>query len=668
MKRTLPLRLGRRLFLLLLLASGRPLLAQRWEEDETRWLRLDNLRANVGVEAEGLSETVDFHNSSSSKHDYLSLVPLLGLKVDGSVYHPNLVSFQLDGEGGLGWAQDRVTTGGTTQTRNENQDLLRYLAQVNFLSAKPYTLTFFSSRDHFYRNYDFFNTATVDTERYGGRVVWNTGPLNLSAEGGYREERSSGLGGTAELGETYLNFNALHTRDHGTTSLTYNYDQLNQINNGVGAFGTTHSVYASDSETFGSRKQISATTGAGYNRYDYNGPLTETVNLTENVTVNHLPTLDSFYNALFNRTDQSSTSSSVFQGAAGLRHRLYASLTTTIDAHGVYDDFSNSGASGSNDRYGLSLREDYLKRLGGWGRLTVGGGVIADHEDHDSSGLVLTSFDERHTLFLPSNPGYRPVILNNPRVIQSGIQVFTSTHVPAQLNVDYLVVSRGDLTEIQLVPTSLTLHDGDTILVTYNSESLYTSSFESLNSSVQLRLDLYNTVGIYGRANWLNNDAPANAVVESLTDLVAGSDLTWRFARVGAEYEDYDSNFSRFRSWRFFQALNFQVDPSTHLGFNFNQVLYHYLRDGDETQYSFTSHLDTQLATWLSWYAEGGYFLRDLSNGHQDLAAARTGLTMLWGKLSARAGYQYNYQLTRQIASEEQRDRNYFFVHLRRTF
>jgi hypothetical protein len=94
-----------------------------------------------------------------------------------------------------------------------------------------------------------------------------------------------------------------------------------------------------------------------------------------------------------------------------------------------------------------------------------------------------------------------------------------------------------------------------------------------------------------------------------------------------------------------------------------NQTFYRYPSQPSDTQYRFTSHLDTQLTQWLTWNIEGGYFLRDAAGSRQDLAAARTGLNFAWGKLTLRTGYQYNYEVTEQT---ERRDRNFFYFYLKR--
>jgi hypothetical protein len=47
---------------------------------------------------------------------------------------------------------------------------------------------------------------------------------------------------------------------------------------------------------------------------------------------------------------------------------------------------------------------------------------------------------------------------------------------------------------------------------------------------------------------------------------------------------------------------------------------------------------------------------------------ARTGLSWVYGKLSVRAGYEYNIQSTTSGVWSEEREKNRFFTYLRRSF
>jgi hypothetical protein len=636
--------------------------------EEPRWLRLSVPDLSLGADVEALHETANMQGSSST-HDYLSLIPVAGLHTQGSIYHPNLLSFDLSGEGGVGWATDSVRSPGSDETRRENRDLIRYLATVNLLELKPYNGSFFAAQDHTYQNYDFFNTATVDSFRYGGRASWTTPRLSLTLNAGYRDDRSDSFNGVSQISDTYLNFTGIDHRESGTTTLNYSHDEfVNRVDSQDPVTSVNNIMSLGDSQTFGSRKQITASLGGSYSQYSYFDTQNDTISGNGNFTINHTPTLDSFGTVNYTHNDMDPVTSSFLQGITGARHHLYESLVSTVDLHGSYDQSSSPVSSASNDRYGVGLREDYTKHLGTFGRLSLGGGVVADHNDQNSTGTVLMTLDEPHQLFLTTSTAYRPAYLNNPRVIRSSIEVRSQSGIPAQETLDYQVIQTGELTEIRLVQGSPRLRDGDTVLVTYQSESLNNASFESLNSFGQIRLDLFNILGIYGRVNSIDNNAPPEVLTETLLDLVGGTEVRWRWFHAGAEYEDFDSNFSKYKAFRFFENFSHGLGENSTVGVEFNQLFYKYASDGRDTEYQFIAHYNTRLTSWLNWNVEGGYFLQDFMGTQENLGAARTDLNMVRGKLSLKLGYQYNYQLTTVSQSQEERNRNFFYLSLRRYF
>jgi hypothetical protein len=511
----------------------------------------------------------------------------------------------------------------------------------------------------------------VDSTRDSGRFGWVTPALELNAEMGYRDDHSTGINGSSEVIETYLDFYGTQKRQNALSTLTYRYDQFdNTIDSGNRQNSVFNSVGISDSETFGSRKQINASTSAGFSQAQYSSQQTETITANENITVKHGPKLDSYLMFNFSDNRMSPADSSVLQGTVGVRHQLYDSLTSTFDVHGNYDNSSSSSSSATDDRYGLGIRGDYTKRLGDWGHLSLGGGIVADHEDHYSSGGGLTVINEQHNL---TNT---PVFLNNPKVIISTIQVrAASDGILFVEGTDYTISTLGELTEIQLVPGSIIYSYGGNVLVNYQSESLYNASFEDFNSGAQIRLDLFNQLGIYGRLNWVDNNAPPEALAQTLTDLTGGMDYTWRWIHASAEYEDYDSNFSQYKAWRFLQSFNYQLSSASRCGLDFSQNFYRYSGNLNQDQYQFIARYNTQFDFPLAWYVEGGYDIYNMTETDQNSGFARTGLTWSRGKLNVRAGYEYNYQtITTQAAmpatasTTQQRERNYFFVYLKRSF
>jgi hypothetical protein len=631
-------------------------------------MRIEVPEMSLGVEAEALLENTDT-SGGSTRHEQYSITPLVGARTRGSVYHPNLLAFDLNGEAGWGWLHDSITGSGPSTTRDDSEELLRYLASVNIFSGKPYNATLVFSRDHTYQDIDVFNTYTVDSKRNSGVIGVNVGDFSLNLDGGHRDETSEGISSTTRVQEYYLNFNGDHKRQFGQTGVIYRYDQFEtQVDAGARQDSVLNAISATDSETFGSRRQINSTLGAGYSQYEYSDQQIETVTANEYLTVHHREHLDTYLNVDYSQSDQAPTETSLLKGETGVRHQLYESLSSKFDVHGSYDESSSPGSWAENSRYGIGINEDYRKRLSTWGRLSLGAGFILDHEDHESSGTVETTFEEPHQLYLPTSPNYRPEYLDKPNVILTSVQVIGPNGIPATLGADYILVPAGQLTEIRLVLGSVILNDGDTVRVNYQSESLYNAAFESFNTTLQIRLDLFECLGIYARANWLDNNAPPNTVIQTLTDYVLGVDYTWRWLRTGAEYEDYDSNFNEFTSWRFFQSFNFRPDDSSTFSVDFTESFYRYPAGENQDQYQFITRYHTRLPFALAWYVEGGYNLMDVLGSEQNYGFARTGLTWSRGKLSARASYDYNYQTTRVATSEEVRNRHQFLLYLKRTF
>ena len=91
--------------------------------EEPQWLKLNGLpEVSVGVEAESSTEQTKLSGGTST-YDFTSVTPLVGLHTTGSIYHPNLLTFDLSGDLGWGWDNTSSSGSGVTQTRNESEEL-----------------------------------------------------------------------------------------------------------------------------------------------------------------------------------------------------------------------------------------------------------------------------------------------------------------------------------------------------------------------------------------------------------------------------------------------------------------------------------------------------------------------------------------------------------------
>ena len=454
--------------------------------------------------------------------------------------------------------------------------------------------------------------------------------------------------------------------------MTLHANEMENILNSGSSYDTkSWSAGVSDSETFGHRHQIATSTGLSYSQSEYSGQQMDALNASESVLINHRPNLDSYLMMNYNRSELRPITSSRVQGTVGVRHQLYESLTSNLEGHGSHqDDTADTGGS-TYDQYGVGLNENYLKHLQSWGRLSLGTGVVVDHQDQNTPASLQTWFDESHQIYQLSSPSYKKEFLAHPRVsnvmeVKSG-----SYSLPAS---DYQVIQSGELTEVQLVASpsfstaSLMTSGSLSVTITYQSRSLGSSSYDVFSASAQFRLDLWNQFGIYGRLNWQDNNAPPEVLTQTLTDLVGGVDYKRKWFRTGAEYESYDSSFTQYQALRFFQNFDFALTAASSLGFDFNETFYHYPGNGDQSQYQSMCRFNTRLPLALTWYVDGGVLMQEFSGTRQVQGVARTGIGWTRGKLSLRAGYEFNSQSTASAGFTEERIKHRFFTYLRRSF
>jgi hypothetical protein len=258
--------------------------------------------------------------------------------------------------------------------------------------------------------------------------------------------------------------------------------------------------------------------------------------------------------------------------------------------------------------------------------------------------------------------------LNLPFVNLASIVVTDDSNtLPAyQEGLDYIVYRSGLLTVIERRIGSRIPRD-TTVFVDYEAATSPSGSYETLTGLVQVRVDFWNNLlGVYGRLNSVQNNAPPELVVQDLTAWAFGTDVNWRWLRAGAEYEIYDSNFSSYRTARLFQSLAFRPDDASTLNFDFTQSWTTY-RDADreEENYAFISRYHRRLSAHLGLNLEGGVAWRIGEGVDQTRAAVRPGVEFNMGQLSVKAGYSFEYE---EFLSSEERYKHMLIVRARRTF
>ena len=670
--------------LLAILAAATPGHAQYYMPGiiEPQALRLQVNSGYLGFRVDANREEAKYSNGAgTTTFDRLFGGPVLGLNADGSIYHPNFIKFTLSGEISPGYDYERSNSA-LLANRKQLSILGNYFANFAFLTNKPYHFNLFLSQNYSYRDYDFFNRVEVDTVRYGGNIAYNSGPVPLNLSVWRRSEDTIGQVNNSSLVETGITLDARHKRRSGETSFSYSLDDLSRTDGGVQAADTTHSFGLADTATFGSHDQMLLSTNLGYiNRQSPTDP-TDDINASTNLTVQHSKTLTSFYDANYFRSTSNSglgsTTTDNLSGGISLRHQLFKSLTSLLRVQGQGSDSTGDfvGVSGANqtttqtnNRYGVSLTEQYTKRLGSIGRLTMIGSIGYEHSVVDNSGNVLIITDERHQFSTAaSGNGTDSFFLNLPFVDETTILVTDDHHsLPAyQLGRDYTVTNNGSLVMIRRTPGS-TIPQTSTVLVDYRAQASASGEYDTVTGMLDVRIDLWKgLLSIFGRINSVQNNAAPELLVQNMSLRAVGAETTWRWLHAGVEYETNDSTFSSYRNTRLYQNLSFRPDAYSTLGLSFNESQTQYIDAGrTEQNYSVMTNYQRRFGRRLGIHLDAGVSVRKGIGVDQTLIAVRPTLDYTIGRFELKVGYSYESGKYQNIY---QRQNNMLFISGRRNF
>ena len=588
--------------------------------------------------------------------------PAVGIGLDGSFYHPNLLYYRLVTELGVDWQRSREheKSGSTTSF------LHRYHVSLDLPRPKPYRLSVFADKDLTYRDYDFFSRVRVESTRYGARSGYTTGPVPFSLSYTHYDENVTETLRPTQMTQEMFNFSASNVRRHerANTQLFYN---LNQYTHQDGTLsrdrGLSQTMSLSDHENFGSKDWIQLLSMLNYNSQSQTVQPNDKVFLHENLRLEHTPRLRSFYEYGFDSSTSGDAESSTQVGRVGVVHQLYRNLASSVDLHWQDSATRSSGTELDTRRYGVGLGESYTRHLSSWGNLSLGYSGSFDHEEHAASGAELQVINESHKLIDGTIN-----LLSQPNVDLLNVRVTDATGTITYLDtLDYRVLPHGKFTEIQRVTSlSSAITNGATVLVTYSATQQPSAAYDSINNSMNFRIDLWDgRAGIYGRWTKIDYSGGEDLVLDPIDTKLVGLDASWRWLRTGLEYEVVKSRYAPYERLRVFQSLNYQPMLDATLSLDCDESWITQTDTGiNQTYYSFIARYRQQLWMSLAWRIEGG-FQMDRGGGYdRDVATARAGLDWEIGKIMFKLGYEYN----NENYSNDLRTRHYFYIHVRRSF
>lgn len=634
----------------------------RPEEPELLNFRISRLQ--TGMLLEDVKEDTTYSQSGdSSTYERTFIGPSLWLGMDGSVYHPNFVTYNILLNGAYGWGEQTTESATTREKLEEMERYGRLSATADFLSGKTISGSAFGNYGRSYREYDFFTHSDVVGDSYGTRWSYRVPSFDALASYTHTDEEtidspspySSHLD-TATLG-------VHRTRRDRSSSATYTVSQARYASESPDSAATDHSLSMTDAGMIGGTKSKTYEANLSATRHESEGDPSDNVSGNLGLELLHAHRLSSSHNLSADYYQSGDYRSERLAGSAGLGHQLYDSLGSSISVSGGGYRFSDAENDGETRYYGASWSEDYRKRLGEPRLLQLNHVLSVQHVDQGTgSGRGI---DERHTF--PSPPEIEAFELAQPDVDESTIVVKDANGLRTYTRgFDYEVFPRGSRTEIRRISGG-SIPQGATVRVDYRATPGGEGGYETFTQGFGGRLYLWrNMWSVYGRVNRSFNNAPDTIHAPDFITRTVGTDVRWLALQAGAEHQTHTSDGSDYQSLRFYETYYFNPDPESTLSLGLSQGFVDRADNGtSEESYRITGRFFRPLTARLRFSMEAGMDWRRGEGVDQTLAVLRPQFDYGIGRTTVKLNYDYE---SNDYLDREERTRHRTTLSLRRDF
>ncbi len=523
-------------------------------EEEVRPFRLQELNGALDFRFEYEDDQEEALKQKRSRFE-----ERLDLNTQGSIYHPNLLEFNIGTSFGLGQEWYRGDFNDHINTYPYEYDI-----NLNFLKLKPYSFNLFANRMSSTNSRQFFEPIKVDNDLYGGEFHFQNKlfPMTLRLQSQNTKEDSQDFkrDRTEESADLTIS-NQLG--DFLRSDFRYRYQDVIEKNPFLSQEALSEQEIISHDLSLNSRLDYDKIHGnSNFSYFKTSGLLkTDQLRVNENLYIDHSNSFMTLYNYNFSRYSTENFMSNMNQGSIGFRHKLYESLITEVRGEASL----TNGTDFKEFFYGPSVSLAYRKNVPG-GIFSTGYNFFYHRTDREAGAGVINIFGERIVL-----TDTQRTFLANPDIILSSVIVRDTFGAILTLNVDYRLIASGNLTEIQRVG----LPDNTSVVVDYEFSSPRSFKYDTLSNGINLRYDFKQLFSLYynyfdttykeiSKTSVPTATSPLNNIRRSLY----GAELRWRWFNVGTEYEDDNSDLNPFKALRF--RGNFTISPTDYSHFGIN--------------------------------------------------------------------------------------------------
>lgn len=598
------------------------------------------LSGSLSLEGLYRAQETIYANGNSEKPQTTLFNGSLQLHSKSIFWHPNFMELDIDLDYSPASRFDQFLV---IPNRSETRTTEQLRINSTFFKQKPLSLSFFTNWNHSFINREFTSNIESYNRDFGGGlsfknpiVPFTLNYLNASWE---QQEKQSGRNYTNDIQTVRSSLNKSFSEfddnrfDYAYSDYKRDYSNAFSVNNISSDYRLQNMFY------FDKSRRSSLNSLAWY--YEQKGAEKFTrLQLNERIAV-QLPynfKASTKYN--YSNYDQGNLQSDQQIVNFRLDHKLYQSLNSF--AHYEYNDFAQTTFDEFINRYGFGFK--YNKRLAASGRLTLSYEYTDRSERFKSNPLELIIVNEEHEL-----DDNMPLFLNNPFVDLASIIITNEEGtIIYQENFDYIVVERGEFTEIQRLPGGQ-IANGQQIYIDYNVLQPRSYTFDAVTNNIYSSLSFFEQfVEIYFRYYEQDNtniSSAQNLVLKNIVQRTSGIRLTKNFISAGYEHDNFRSNIIPYQSNRYFLSLNHSFSQKISGQLNGNLRDYKLTNENESQQFSDISARVTWFITRISNLKfEGGYRVQKGRGLDLNLANWKTEFATRYRSIILKAGIENYYR------------------------
>jgi hypothetical protein len=483
------------------------------------------------------------------------------VRTDGDVYHPDLLTY--DVTVGAGLAQEHFDSDGFSGWSTD--ELTEYSASAEILRNKPYSAALNASKSEDLIARQFLGPLRADRTSESASVSLRPESWPMTFQYSSSDTRQDGFSQLAPDFFAYQDERFRYSLGHDFSKLShmfFDYERTEAHQESVGAEidTTTDTFTLSHNYTFGADELHRL--DSLFNYVDQAGSFEfQNLRWQERLKLQHTPNLLSRYDVQYTQLDRQTLSNEQVRGQAGIEHRLFESLVTSLDGFVAQADL---GDGGDLRQYGGILGLNYKKDnpLG-----TLLGSYSANYTRSDQTGGATQGvvIGEAHTA-----SDVVPIELDRPNVDVTTIRVRTAGGTLFQPGDDYTISQSGGrvfLTTLVVggvVPPNFT--EGQEFFVDYEFFVDPERQEDTFRQSFAIRERFKNGLSVYYGYRMQQEDVTSNAVQvipDEYTVNTFGADFTHKGLFLRAEYSVEDSTLIPMDSTKVEGRYRWPIGPAT---------------------------------------------------------------------------------------------------------